>query len=77
MPMEDYLNYNIVHILLSSRPSHNLKFDVIDLSWIYALMAFLFSAGPSDAPLAATPFEAFVKVPKFLRPHTQIYCTRC
>lgn len=32
--------------------------------------------GPSDAPLAPTPFEAFVKVPKFLRPHTQIYCTR-
>ncbi|GAV75355.1 DUF4091 domain-containing protein [Cephalotus follicularis] len=31
--------------------------------------------GPSDAPLAPTPFEAFVKVPKFLRPHTQIYCT--
>ncbi|KAK8623348.1 hypothetical protein V6N13_118234 [Hibiscus sabdariffa] len=33
--------------------------------------------GPSDAPLAPTPFEAFLKVPKFLRPHTQIYCTRC
>ncbi|TYI97259.1 hypothetical protein E1A91_D01G131500v1 [Gossypium mustelinum] len=31
--------------------------------------------GPSDAPLAPTPFEAFLKVPKFLRPHTQIYCT--
>lgn len=31
--------------------------------------------GPSDAPLAPTPFESFVKVPKFLRPHTQIYCT--
>ncbi|CAN0905809.1 hypothetical protein LINGRAHAP2_LOCUS23879 [Linum grandiflorum] len=31
--------------------------------------------GPNDAPLAPTPFEAFVKVPKFLRPHTQIYCT--
>ncbi|XP_021896439.1 uncharacterized protein LOC110813556 isoform X1 [Carica papaya] len=31
--------------------------------------------GPSDAPLAPTHFEAFVKVPKFLRPHTQIYCT--
>ncbi|XP_011040765.1 PREDICTED: uncharacterized protein LOC105136943 [Populus euphratica] len=31
--------------------------------------------GPSDAPLGPTPFEAFVKVPKFLRPHTQIYCT--
>ncbi|KAM7256464.1 hypothetical protein ACFE04_012205 [Oxalis oulophora] len=31
--------------------------------------------GPSDSPLAPTPFEAFVKVPKFLRPHTQIYCT--
>lgn len=31
--------------------------------------------GPNDAPLAPTAFEAFVKVPKFLRPHTQIYCT--
>ncbi|KAL5704531.1 hypothetical protein ACHQM5_022943 [Ranunculus cassubicifolius] len=31
--------------------------------------------GPSDAPLADNNFEAFVKVPKFLRPHTQIYCT--
>ncbi|XP_059455492.1 uncharacterized protein LOC132185733 isoform X2 [Corylus avellana] len=32
-------------------------------------------SGPSDAPLAPTAFEAFVKVPNFLRPHTQIYCT--
>ncbi|XVE56016.1 hypothetical protein DITRI_Ditri03aG0203300 [Diplodiscus trichospermus] len=31
--------------------------------------------GPGDAPLAPTHFEAFIKVPKFLRPHTQIYCT--
>ncbi|KAF8409932.1 hypothetical protein HHK36_002451 [Tetracentron sinense] len=31
--------------------------------------------GPSDTPLAPSAFEAFVKVPKFLRPHTQIYCT--
>ncbi|KAI4316801.1 hypothetical protein L6164_024744 [Bauhinia variegata] len=31
--------------------------------------------GPNDAPLAPTPFEAFVKVPNFLRPHNQIYCT--
>ncbi|XP_052201492.1 uncharacterized protein LOC127807569 isoform X2 [Diospyros lotus] len=31
--------------------------------------------GPSDAPLAANNFEAFLKVPGFLRPHTQIYCT--
>ncbi|XP_058785328.1 uncharacterized protein LOC131660173 isoform X3 [Vicia villosa] len=31
--------------------------------------------GPNDAPLAPTPFEAFVKVPCFLRPHNQIYCT--
>ncbi|XP_073019816.1 uncharacterized protein [Primulina eburnea] len=31
--------------------------------------------GPSDAPLASNNFEAFVKVPEFLRPHTQIYCT--
>ncbi|KAL8145053.1 uncharacterized protein LOC141706793 isoform X1 [Apium graveolens] len=31
--------------------------------------------GPSDAPLASTSFEAFLKVPEFLRPHTQIYCT--
>ncbi|EEF52544.1 conserved hypothetical protein [Ricinus communis] len=30
--------------------------------------------GPNDAPLAPTPFEAFVKVPKFMRPHIQIYC---
>ncbi|XP_028060146.1 uncharacterized protein LOC114263750 [Camellia sinensis] len=32
-------------------------------------------AGPSDAPLASNNFEAFLKVPEFLRPHTQIYCT--
>ncbi|KAH7524071.1 uncharacterized protein LOC107420255 [Ziziphus jujuba] len=31
--------------------------------------------GPNDAPLAPTAFEAFIRVPKFLRPHTQIYCT--
>ncbi|KAK6939442.1 Glycoside hydrolase 123, C-terminal [Dillenia turbinata] len=31
--------------------------------------------GPNDAPLAPNTFEAFVKVPQFLRPHTQIYCT--
>lgn len=31
--------------------------------------------GPGDAPLAPTSFEAFLKVPKYLRPHTQIYCT--
>ncbi|GKC84730.1 TPR repeat-containing protein, partial [Tanacetum coccineum] len=32
-------------------------------------------SGPSDAPLAPNNFEAFLKVPGFLRPHTQIYCT--
>ncbi|XP_077233285.1 alpha-1,6-mannosyl-glycoprotein 2-beta-N-acetylglucosaminyltransferase isoform X2 [Tasmannia lanceolata] len=32
-------------------------------------------SGPSDSPLAPSTFEAFVKVPKFLRPHTQIFCT--
>ncbi|KAJ8541018.1 hypothetical protein K7X08_001834 [Anisodus acutangulus] len=31
--------------------------------------------GPSDAPLASNNFEAFLKVPEFLPPHTQIYCT--
>ncbi|XP_010060928.2 uncharacterized protein LOC104448739 isoform X2 [Eucalyptus grandis] len=31
--------------------------------------------GPSDTPLAPNAFEAFLKVPKYLRPHTQIYCT--
>ncbi|WMV27589.1 hypothetical protein MTR67_020974 [Solanum verrucosum] len=31
--------------------------------------------GPSDAPLSTNNFEAFLKVPAFLRPHTQIYCT--
>ncbi|GLJ14057.1 hypothetical protein SUGI_0224840 [Cryptomeria japonica] len=31
--------------------------------------------GPSDTPLAPGTFEAFVKVPSFLRPHTQIFCT--
>ncbi|KAL6572680.1 hypothetical protein OROMI_013638 [Orobanche minor] len=31
--------------------------------------------GPSDAPLASNNIEAFLKVPEFLRPHTQIYCT--
>lgn len=32
-------------------------------------------SGPTDAPLAPNNFEAFLKVPGFLRPHTQIYCT--
>ncbi|KAK9129932.1 hypothetical protein Sjap_010419 [Stephania japonica] len=32
-------------------------------------------SGPNDAPLAPTNFEAFLEVPNFLRPHTQIYCT--
>lgn len=31
--------------------------------------------GPSDAHLAPSTFEAFVKVPNLLRPHTQIFCT--
>lgn len=31
--------------------------------------------GPGDAPLGPTTFESFVKVPQFLRPNTQIYCT--
>ncbi|XP_042395783.1 uncharacterized protein LOC121986062 isoform X3 [Zingiber officinale] len=31
--------------------------------------------GPSDAQLGSNTFEAFVKVPKYLRPHTQIFCT--
>ncbi|KAH6796263.1 hypothetical protein C2S51_037249 [Perilla frutescens var. frutescens] len=31
--------------------------------------------GPSDAPLASNNFESFLKVPEFLRPHNQIYCT--
>lgn len=31
--------------------------------------------GPNDAPLASNNFDAFLKVPEFLRPHTQIYCT--
>ncbi|XP_020244544.1 uncharacterized protein LOC109822722 isoform X3 [Asparagus officinalis] len=31
--------------------------------------------GPSDAQLAPGTFEAFVKVPNLLRPHTQIFCT--
>lgn len=38
--------------------------------------SLIYCVGPSDAPLAPTAFEAFVKVPNFLRPHTQIYCTR-
>lgn len=31
--------------------------------------------GPNDAPLAPNNLEAFLKVPEYLRPHTQIYCT--
>lgn len=31
--------------------------------------------GPSDSSFAPGSFEAFVKVPRFLRPHTQIFCT--
>jgi hypothetical protein len=33
--------------------------------------------GPSDSSGALGSFEAFLKVPTFLRPHTQIFCTRC
>lgn len=31
--------------------------------------------GPTDAHLAPSTFESFVKVPNLLRPHTQIFCT--
>ncbi|PKA59920.1 hypothetical protein AXF42_Ash015978 [Apostasia shenzhenica] len=31
--------------------------------------------GPTDAQVAPSTFEAFVKVPNLLRPHTQIFCT--
>ncbi|KAJ4762896.1 hypothetical protein LUZ62_073271 [Rhynchospora pubera] len=31
--------------------------------------------GPSGAELSSSTFEAFVKVPGILRPHTQIFCT--
>jgi hypothetical protein len=31
--------------------------------------------GPSDSSGALGSFEAFLKVPTFLRPHTQIFCT--
>ncbi|WOL11660.1 hypothetical protein Cni_G20424 [Canna indica] len=31
--------------------------------------------GPCDPPHGSSTFEAFVKVPKYLRPHTQIFCT--
>ncbi len=34
-------------------------------------------SGPSDSSGALGSFEAFLKVPTFLRPHTQIFCTRC
>lgn len=49
--------------------------DVVQF-YCYPLMLFEISAGPSDAPLASNNFEAFLKVPEFLRPHTQIFCTR-
>lgn len=39
-------------------------------------MCFFVNSGPSDAPLASNNFESFLKVPEFLRPHNQIYCTR-
>ncbi|KAI3910353.1 hypothetical protein MKW92_046744 [Papaver armeniacum] len=44
----------------------------------YALDARILTtyySGPSDAPLAPSTFENFIKVPKLLRPHNQIYCT--
>ncbi|KAG6554402.1 hypothetical protein Mapa_004319 [Marchantia paleacea] len=31
--------------------------------------------GPNDASVVPGSFEAFVKVPTYLRPHTQIFCT--
>ncbi|KAK8923438.1 hypothetical protein KSP39_PZI019694 [Platanthera zijinensis] len=33
-------------------------------------------SGPSDSHYAPNTFEAFIKVPNLLRPHTQIFCTR-
>ncbi|XP_024529573.1 uncharacterized protein LOC9655857 [Selaginella moellendorffii] len=32
-------------------------------------------SGPSDVQYPPGSFEAFIKVPSFLRPHTQIFCT--
>ncbi|KAK8943817.1 hypothetical protein KSP40_PGU007439 [Platanthera guangdongensis] len=32
-------------------------------------------SGPSDSHYAPNTFEAFIKVPNLLRPHTQIFCT--
>lgn len=32
-------------------------------------------SGPSDSLYAPNTFEAFIKVPNLLRPHTQIFCT--
>lgn len=44
--------------------------------WFHILFSNGFLLGPSGAELAANNFEAFVKVPGILRPHTQIFCTR-
>lgn len=45
-------------------------------SLITGNILFFFDSGPSDPSLNLGGFESFVKVPTFLRPHTQIFCTR-
>lgn len=60
---------------------HRKEYVVYFLNYVVsfiliALISLELFVGPSDAPLASNNFEAFLKVPGYLRPHTQIYCTR-
>jgi hypothetical protein len=68
-------NFFLLNDLLGWNYSLTIN-SAISWLWLCFHMLLSFHQGPSDAPLGPTPFEAFVKVPKFLRPHTQIYCTR-
>jgi hypothetical protein len=45
-------------------------------SLITGINFFVFDLGPSDLSLNLGGFESFEKVPTFLRPHPQIFCTR-
>lgn len=67
--------FKICYSFLLPALSFLVSLAVSTFLWVY-LIVRSFYVGPNDAPLAPTPFEAFVKVPCFLRPHNQIYCTR-
>ncbi|KAL2642236.1 hypothetical protein R1flu_009823 [Riccia fluitans] len=57
------------------KKSRRVKSLVVPNPVFNACMTNLLPPGPSDAAVVPGSFEAFVKVPSFLRPYTQIFCT--